>query len=382
MTYTEIRPYPVPATVVMRCALFALATKGAKLAAYNEETGVIVATLSKRMGLKKDDIIVRVRPFDDTSQLELNAANAEQAHEIIQIISTYVTDGAKAEANANIQWIDMQKQQANRIKRKQLVNKARSLIPGQTSAAPPAETTLSAGSGQALSVGSRQAPSASSGQAIITTEQSTDENALVEMAEVPETPIPIPDNPGVLVKNQQDRVIELKIDPQIFSDRTAYLAMCQGCGATNMKGSAYCSQCARPLTLEAVQPELRGNAQKTASSSLRYSLAAIALNIVPILLLILPLALIAESADSFLEAFAASLTPLKLGISLILGVAPSMFLGWRGIVLGQRANWYRNLRAVTDNAGASKAAFGNALGWLAIYIGVAWIIFTVIALFL
>ncbi len=101
---------------------------------------------------------------------------------------------------------------------------------------------------------------------------------------------------------------------------------------------------------------------KTASSSLRYSLAAIALNIVPILLLIVPLALTAQSTDSFLEAFAASLTPLKLGISLILGVAPSMFLGWRGIVLGQRANWYHNLRAVTDNAGASKAAFGQCFG--------------------
>jgi hypothetical protein len=149
-----------------------------------------------------------------------------------------------------------------------------------------------------------------------------------------------------------------------------------------MKGSAYCPQCARPLTLEAIQPELRGNAQKTASSSLRYSLAAIALNIVPILLLIVPLALTANSTDSFLQAFAASLTPLKLGISFVLGVAPSMFLGWRGIVLGQRANWYHNLRAVTDKTGASKAALGSALGWLAIYSSVAWVIFTVIALFL
>jgi hypothetical protein len=149
-----------------------------------------------------------------------------------------------------------------------------------------------------------------------------------------------------------------------------------------MKGSAYCSQCARPLTLEAVQPELRGNAQKTASASLRYALAALALNLIPILLLILPPAFTTESTDSFLEAFAASLTPLKLGISLILGVAPSIFLGWRAIALGQRANWYGNLRAVTDNTGSSKAAFGNALGWLAIYIGAAWVIFTLIALFL
>ncbi|MFO7682745.1 MAG: hypothetical protein R6X34_22130 [Chloroflexota bacterium] len=358
MTYTEIRPYPVSATVVMRSALFALATKGAKLAAYNEETGVIVATLPKRLGLQKDDIIVRVRPFADTAQLELNAVDAEQAHEIIQLISTYVTDGARVEANANIQWIDMQKQQANRIKRTQLVNKARTLLPGQTTPQPSTET------------------------AVVPVDPSSDENALVQMAEIPETPIPIPDNPGVLVKNQQNRVIELKIDPQVFVDRSAYLSVCQGCGAAVMKGSAYCSQCARPLTLEAVQPELRGNAQKTAVSSLRHGLAAIAFNLVPILLLVLPLALTAESTDSFLTAFAASLTPLKLGISLVLGVLPSMALGWRAIVLGQRASWYNNLRAVTGSAGSAKAAFGNALGWLALYLGAAWIIFTLIALFL
>ncbi|MCZ7667803.1 MAG: hypothetical protein M5U34_11605 [Chloroflexi bacterium] len=216
----------------------------------------------------------------------------------------------------------------------------------------------------------------------VATTAASSENALVEMAEIPETPIPIPDNPGVLVKNQQDRIIELKIDPEVFIDRSAYLLMCQGCGAAVMKGSAYCSQCARPLTLEAVQPELRGNAQKTAVASLRHGLAAIALNLVPILLLVLPVAFTTHSTDSFLAAFAASLTPLKLGVSLVLGVAPSIALGWRAIVLGQRANWYHNLRAVTDHAGSSKAAVGNALGWLATYAGAAWIIFTLIALFL
>ena len=201
------------------------------------------------------------------------------------------------------------------------------------------------------------------------------------MSEVPETPIPIPDNPGVLVKNQQDRIIELKIDPQVFTDRTAYLLDVPGLWRGRHERQRLLFPMRPSADARSRQPELRGNAQKTASSSLRYSLAAIALNIVPILLLIVPLALTAQSTDSFLEAFAASLTPLKLGISLVLGVAPSMFLGWRGIVLGQRANWYHNLRAVTDNAGASKAAFGSALGWLAIYMGVAWVIFTAIALF-
>lgn len=73
MSYTEIRPYPVPANVVMRSTLFALANMGAKLQAYNEDTGVIVATVSKWLGVQQNDIIVRVREFEKTAQLEIEA---------------------------------------------------------------------------------------------------------------------------------------------------------------------------------------------------------------------------------------------------------------------------------------------------------------------
>ncbi|MBK7918432.1 MAG: hypothetical protein IPJ94_19680 [Chloroflexi bacterium] len=78
----------------------------------------------------------------------------------------------------------------------------------------------------------------------------------------PAAPAPIPDNPGVLVKNKEDRVVEIKIDPAVFTDRTSYLQVCESCSAAVMRGSAYCSNCGRPLTLQAVQPELRSSAQK------------------------------------------------------------------------------------------------------------------------
>jgi len=357
MSYTEIRPYPVPAAVVMRTTLFALANMGAKLQAYNEETGVIVATVSRWLGLQQNDVIVRVREFEGTAQLEIEAPDALKAQEVLKLIAGYITDGAKIQANATMQWVDMQRQQASQAKRKQLANKARNLLPGGSSPTPSgaaAETAV--------------VPVDSSGQALAPTN------------DLPAAPTPIPDNPGVLVKNQQDRMVEIKIDPAIFTDRTSYLQVCEGCSAAVMRGSAYCSNCGRPLTLQAVQPELRSSTQKTAQSSLTYGLAAIALNVVPTLLLILPLLLQAEPSISFLARFGASLTPLKIAIAAVLGIAPSMVLGWRAIALAQRASWYRNLPAVTEKDGAGKTAVGNALGWLAIYSGLAWVLFIVVAL--
>ncbi|HFQ92923.1 MAG TPA: hypothetical protein ENK32_02860, partial [Anaerolineae bacterium] len=192
MSYTETRPYPVPATVVMRSALFALANVGAKLQTYNEETGVIVATLTRKMGLQKQDVIARVRGFEETAQLELQTADAAKVQEILQLVSEYVTDGAKIQANASMQWIDRQRQKESRAKRQQLLNKARNLLPG--------------GGGTSTAV----------------TPANTNPDAIIPADAPPDPQQPIPDNPGVLVKNQQDRVIELKVDPQVFTDRTAY----------------------------------------------------------------------------------------------------------------------------------------------------------------
>src|SRR5690606_18051707 len=89
------RPYPVAAHVVMRSSLFALANMGAKLQAYNEETGVIVATVTRRMGLQKDEMAVRVRPFADLCQVEIEAPDPERAHEFLGLVSNYVRDGSK-----------------------------------------------------------------------------------------------------------------------------------------------------------------------------------------------------------------------------------------------------------------------------------------------
>jgi hypothetical protein len=347
----EKRPFPVPSEVVMRSALFALANMNARLQVYNEETGVIVATLSKRLGLQKQELVVKVRRFDQTAVLEVEAPNAEKAQQLLSQVSAYVTDGAgRVQADATIQWVDVARQRENRAKRKQLVNRARSILPGQN-----AEENLPA---VVDTQGGEIVPAEEEGSA---------------------APIPIPDNPGVLVKNFQDKVIELKVDPGVFTDRTPYLDVCQACSATVMRGSKYCSSCGRPMTLEAVQPALQGAAAKSARASLQAGLIAIVATLVPFLLLIVPLLFGADITLSFLEKLGQSLTPVRLALSVLLGVVPGLTFGWWAISQSRQAAWYQNLEAMFDEPGRFKATVGRTFGWVAVYVSVAWVLFVLVA---
>ena len=360
MIIKEKRPFPVPAEVVMRCTLFTLANMQAKLQVYNEQNGVIVATVNKWMGLQKHEVVAKVRRFDNTSILEIEAPDAEKANQILSQVSAYVTDGAgKVQADATIQWVDINQKKENRARRQQIIDRAKGVLPGQSSSTQEALPAVVDEQGNEIVQGE-----------VIDEEES----ALV--------PVPIPDNPGVLVKNPQNKMIEIKVDPAVFADRTAYLEICQACAATVMRGSKYCSSCGRPLTLEAVQPELQSNAKQAASKSLQSGLLAIVFTLLPFVLLILPEMLLGTDASlSFLERIGQSLTPIRLLLSLIIGVLPSMLLGWRAIAQAQQAGWYQNLNALFDTGGQSRAAFGKALGWLAIYISIGWVLLTAVAYF-
>lgn len=347
----EKRPFPVPSEVVMRSALFALANMNARLQIYNEETGVIVATLSKRLGLQKQEVVAKVRRFEQTAVLEVEAPDAEIAQQLLSQVSAYVTDGAgRVQADATIQWVDITRQRENKARRKQLVNKARSILPGQSSGEN-LPAVVDPQGGEIVPV--------------------ADEDSAV--------PMPIPDNPGVLVKNFQDKVIELKVDPAVFADRTSYLEVCQACSATVMRGSKYCSSCGRPMTLEAVQPALRSAAAKSARTSLQAGLIAIVATLVPFLLLIVPLLFGADITLSFLEKVGQSLTPTRLALSVLLGIVPGLTFGWWAISQSRQAAWYQNLEAMFDEPGRFKATVGRILGWVAIYVTVAWILFVLVA---
>jgi hypothetical protein len=355
MAFTEIRPYPVSATVVMRSTLFALANLGATLQTYNEETGVIVATVSRWMGMQKREVVARVRGFEQTSQLEIDAPDPEKAQEIIKLVNTYIRDGGRIQANATMQWVDLARQRELRAKRQELTGKARTLLGGgsptdTTAVVPAGESALATGDDPAL-------PVPVSG----------------------DMPVYIPDNPGVLVKNKENMIVELKVDPTVFTDRSAYIITCSVCQATTLRGSAFCPNCSRPLTLEAVQPAMQRTAESSASGSLTLGLAAVAFSLVPFLFLVLPSAL-EPATEGLLASIRAGLTPLTIALSAALGLLPAVAAGIMALRRGQRASWYQNLPAVLYQNGKTRASIGTALGWLGIYIAAAWIILIVIAL--
>jgi hypothetical protein len=340
---------------VMRSTLFALANMGATLQTYNEESGVIVATVSKWMGLQKKEVVARVRTFEGTCQIELDAPDFDKARELLQLIATYVRDGGRIQANATMQWVDLQRLQASKAKRQELSGKARQLLTGGVASTLPAVVEEEAS--QLVAVDDPAQPVGPSMDA----------------------PIAIPDNPGVLVKNRQNMLLELKVDPEIFNDRSGFVTMCNVCYTPTLRGSAFCPNCGRPLTLEAVQPEMREKASKSANSSLTYGLIGLALNAIPLLILVLP-ALLSQTDASLLDRIRETLTPLTIALTAVLGIIPAMVVGFLALRQGQRASWYLNLPAVLEQSGRGKAGIGGALGWLSIYLGVGWILLIIIAL--
>lgn len=358
MAITEVRSFPVSATIVLRSTLFALANIGATLQTYNEDSGVVVATVSSWLGMRKQEVVVRVRSFEETSQLEVDAPDVEKAQELLRLISGYVRDGARVQANATIQWVDLARQQAAAAKRQEVLTKAKALMGSPNVAQPPALVETAAPSSALVEV---------------------DEDDPAQPVDLSSGRAAIPDNPGVLVKNRHNMLIELKVDPQVFRDRSAYLVSCSVCQATALRGSAYCPNCGRPLTIEAVQPELRQGAEGSANRALMFGLAGLAFNVVPFLILILP-ALLGDRTVPLLDSIEAALTPINLALVGLLGLLPAVAFGVAALRQGQRASWYLNLSAALSQNGRGQATAGNALGWLAIYLVIGWVLLMLISL--
>lgn len=47
------------------------------------------------MGLQRDEVVARVRAYEGTSQLELDAPDFDKARELLQLVATYVRDGGR-----------------------------------------------------------------------------------------------------------------------------------------------------------------------------------------------------------------------------------------------------------------------------------------------
>lgn len=353
MTSKITRPFPVPATVVMRSTLFALAGMNATLHTYNEESGVIVASVSKWLGVQKQEVVARVRGFDDTAQLELEVPDQAKAQELLSSIAGYVSDGAKIEAAATIQWVDLERQRASKAKRQDMLDRVKRFLPG-TKKAPTAEPEIVEAEVVAEDGGSERTAGAES-------------TALT---------VSIPDNPQVLVKDPQNQMIDLKVDPEIFKDRSTYLMTCQHCAATNLRGSSFCAACGKPLTLEAIQPELKGGVDQAAKNGLTFATIGLVLNLIPALVFFVSTLFVSvEGEPNWFELLNTAVTSSHLVGALLLGVIPALVMGWLAIQVSQKASWYLNLTATFGQGGRTKIIVATALGWLNIYLGLAWLIF-------
>src|SRR4030042_6531786 len=118
MRRTETRPFPVNRAAVIRAAFFALAKIGAKLHSFDEQTGIVTATIPwKNLGsveVFERAIEISVQEHEGTSVLKLTAPE-QQARELLRLISTYAVEGAAAvEEDAHLQWAGLLQQEERR----------------------------------------------------------------------------------------------------------------------------------------------------------------------------------------------------------------------------------------------------------------------------
>ena len=71
------------------------------------------------------------------------------------------------------------------------------------------------------------------------------------------------------------------------------------------------------------------------------------------------------------------LPPVNILLSLVLGVVPGFLLGNEARRMARTADLYLKFRFNKDQGGRSNANWGRIMGWAAIYISLAWVIYLV-----
>jgi hypothetical protein len=391
MRRIETRPFPVNRAAVIRCAFFALAKIGAKLHSYDEQTGILTATIPwKNLGsleMFERTIEISVQEHEDTSMLKL-VAPPEQSELLLRLISTYVVEGAQAiEEDAHIQWAGLLKKEEgrrlNRAKTQAWIDKLKHLVQ---------EIPLIGSEGAKPEPPADVEP-APSEQAEIVTETSSASPFAIQGAETkaivmlePKTlDLALPHSPGMLITDRRGRVFEIQVDPRTTADRRRHLVVCPDptCAATNLQGSSFCFRCGKQLTLGAASDEVKRRVMANAQSSLVYG----ALSLVPVALLMLigtiqlilgsgviSLATIfsalSNSASSLTSALTRGLAASTLPV-LIFAALPSFLLGRTAIAHADSALSDLTLNFLADKAGRKRAMLGRALGTVGMYAGIS-----------
>jgi len=391
MRRTDTRPFPVSRAAVIRCAFFALAKIGAKLYSYDEQTGMLTATIPwKHLGsleVFERAIEISVQEHEDTSVLKL-VAPQEHSDVLLRLISTYVVEGAKAiEEDAHLQWAGLLKKEErrreNRAKTQAWIDKLKQLVQ-QTPLIGRVEGNLGA-SVDAEPVGSEAAePDAEKPRSAPVAILNAETTAIVPLE--PKTlELTVPRSAGMLITDRRGRVFEIQVDARATADRRRHLVVCPdpACSATNLQGSSFCFRCGKQLTLGAASEEVMRRVVANAQSSLVYG----SLSIVPVMLLVvvgaiqLILASGAISLTAILSAISGSASSLTSALTrglaattlpaLIFAALPSFLLGRKAISHAERALSDLTLNFLTNKTGRKRAKLGQALGSVGMYAGIS-----------
>lgn len=398
---TRVQPYPVPSTVLMRCVLFALSRAGARLHQYSEQDGVAIASLGRfRVGQReyvRREIKATVQEVEYATQLRLTAP-ADRIDEILGLVSMYAVQGASAiRGDAVAQWdrfIKDEEAARRRAEQKQKLQQKVDSVKG-------AFSDLILGPGmdepQGLPEDALSGREASDlipideGEGISLTVADGDDTAVIPV-DSSNLDLKLPENPGMLVRDRNRQVMEIRIDPELFPDRSRYLRICRNCSAANLHTGLFCSQCGQALVLEAaVTGELGTGITAHANAGLRYGLLGLLPLLVFLSITAAPFAIAggALSITSMLEVLTRSLDSIgnTIGQGIVMATVPLMLLialpslvfGRKAVQESQRATQHLNLNFVLEKTGRRRASWGNALGWLDTYAGISFFLLVIIA---
>ncbi len=400
MQVTRVQPYPVPRTVLMRCVLFALSRVGARLHQYSEQDGVAIASLGRfRVGQKeyvRREIKATVQEVEYASQLRLTSP-ADKADEIISLVSLYAVQGASAiRGDAVAQWDrmikdeeDSRRKAGQKQKLQQKLDSVVGVFSDLLGSAPaePSEIPEDLLEGHEAS----DLIPIDEGEGISLIPAEGDDTAVVPV-DPTASDLKLPDNPGMLVRDRNRQIMEIRIDPELFPDRSRYLRICRNCSAANLHTGLFCSQCGQAIVLEAaVRGELGTGISAHANAGLRYGILGFLPLLVFFSITAAPFAFAggALSLAGVFEIFTRSLSSIgnTIGQGVVMATIPLMLLialpsfvfGRKAVVESQKATQHLNLNFVLEKTGRRRAAWGSALGWFDTYAGISFLVLTVIA---
>lgn len=384
----------------MRCVLFALSRVGARLHQYSEQDGVAIASLGRfRVGQReyvRREIKATVQEVEYASQLQLTAP-ADRVDGIVSLVSLYAVQGASAiRGDAVAQWDrlikdeeDSRRKTGQRQKLQQTVDSVMSAfsdlfgsspddaedVPGDEPGCTDASVLMPIDEGEGIS--------------LVTADGDSTAVAPVDMSL---HPLKLSDDPGMLVRDRNRQVMEIRIDPELFPDRSRYLRICRNCSAANLHTGLFCSQCGQAIVLEAaVKGELGTGISAHANAGLRYGMLGFLPLLVFFSITAAPFAFAggALSLAGIFEVFSRSLSSIGATIGqgvvmatiplMLLIALPSIVFGRKAILESQKATQHLNLNFVLEKTGRKRAAWGSALGWFDTYAGASFLLLTVIA---